>query len=460
MQKLFTEFNPTSAAQWKEQLAKDLKGIDFEQLKWHNPNGFDVNPFYTKEDLKTETTPLFSHNDWDIATFINVAEEKKANAEALEALNGGVSSLSFCMNGDKNLSLLLKDIQIEYISIQFLLNNEVCGFEAQLNQLINERNLKAKDLNIAVNYDILAHLAEHGSWLESKEVDLGDILKVSEFTFNKHKLLVDVSLYQNTGINQVTELAMTLSHYNEYLNFLNESKFDFSKLKTGVQINVSVGSDFFGEIAKLRALRKLITLVNSVYSFEAPIHISCTTSHLTLASKDAYTNLLRTTTEAMSAVIGGCNTLHVSQFDELLDVENKSLSTRMARNQQIILKEESYLNKAADISSGSYYLESLTEQLAGGAFELFKTWEAKGGFIACLEKGIIQSEIEKQAAALSAKVTSGEVVIIGVNKFINAHDKSVAKKFTEQENSDKVLFKPIKALHLADSVESTNPVTK
>lgn len=459
MQKLFTEFNTTSAAQWKEQLTKDLKGVDFEQLKWHTANGFDINPFYTKEDLKTETTPLFSHHDWDIATYIIVNDEKTANAIALEALNGGVSSLSFCLSGDKNLSILLKDIQIEYISVQFLLNNEICGFEAQMNQLIGKRNLKAESLNLTVNYDILAHLSEHGNWLNSKEVDLTDILHVSQFPFNKHKLLVDASLYQNTGANQVTELAVILSHYNEYLNFLSESKFDFSELKSGIQLNVSVGSDFFGEIAKLRALRKLITLVNSVYSFEVPIHISCTTSHLTLASKDIHTNMLRSTTQAMSAVIGGCNTLHVSQFDELIDSNNNSLSNRMARNQQIILKEESYLNKAADISTGSYYLENLTEQLASSAFELFKSWESQGGFIACLEKGIIQSLIEKQANALKEKVASGEMVIIGVNKFINASEKPMAKK-TLAVSPSKKLFTPIQTLHLAESIESTNPVIK
>lgn len=459
MQKLFTEFNTTSAAQWKEQLVKDLKGVDFEQLKWHTDNGFDINPFYTKEDLKTEASPLFSHHDWEIATFINVEDEKKANAMALEALNGGVSSLSFCLNGDKNVSVLLKDIQIEYISIQFILNNEICGFETQLNQLIAERKLKAEDLNIVVNYDVLAHLVEHGNWLESKEYDLADVLKTSQLSFNKHKLLVDASLYQNSGANQVTELALILSHYNEYLNFFNDSKFDFSTLKNGIQINVAIGSDFFGEIAKLRALRKLIALVNSVYAVEAPIYISCSTSQLTLASKDVHTNLLRTTTQAMSAVIGGCNTLHVSQFDELLDTENKSLSNRMARNQQIILKEESYLNKAADISAGSYYLENLTEQMAINAFELFKTWEAKGGFIACLENNTIQTLIGVQAKHLKDKVASGEIVIIGVNKFINTTEKNHSLKHTESKSITH-LFEPIKVLHLAESIELNNPVIK
>lgn len=450
MQKLFTEFSSTTAAQWKEQLVKDLKGVDFNQLKWHTDNGLDINPFYTKEDLETEQAPLFYHCDWNIGFNINVIDEKTANQIALEALNGGVSCLSFCLSGNKNLSVLLKDIQIEYIAMQFSLNDHIDQFEIQMNALIKERNLNPEKLDIAVNYDILAHLAEHGDWLTNKKTDLNEVVKVANLFFNTYKLVIDGTLYQNSGANQVTELALILSHYNEYLNHLTESKFDPSLLKKGIQFNVSVGSDFFGEIAKLRALQKLIAFINSTYNIHIPIFISCTTSHLTLAAKDVHTNLLRSTTEAMSAVIGGCRTLYVTQFDELLENKDRNLSVRMARNQQIILKEESYLNKASDIGAGSYYIETLTEQLATNAFELFKAWEAKGGFISCLEKGVIQSEIHQQAEKLKEKTATGELVIIGVNKYINPKDQSASAK-SKQENIFGKLFEPIKAIHLSES---------
>lgn len=458
MQKLFTEFNSTTAAQWKDQLVKDLKGVDFNQLIWHTDNGFDVNPFYTKEDLQTQPTPLFSHSDWNIGFTINVSDEKTANQIALEALNGGVSCLAFCLSGNKDLSVLLKDVQIEYIATQFLLNDNIDTFNKNLEAIISERKIDSSKLDLAINYDVLAHLAEHGNWLANKESDLADVTKISNFSFNTYKLVVDASLYQNSGANQVTELALILSHYNEYLNYLTETKFDFAKLKTGVQINVSVGADFFGEIAKLRALRKLIALINSTYNINVPLFISCTTSQLTLAAKDVHTNLLRSTTQAMSAVIGGCSSLYVTQFDELLDAKDRNLSVRMARNQQIILKEESYLNKASDIGAGSYYIENLTEQLATNAFELFKTWEAKGGFIACLEKGILQNEVNQQAKLLKEKTASGEIVIIGVNKYINPKDHSSAAK-PNQESSAKKLFEPIKAIHLAETfVTEQSPV--
>lgn len=450
MQKLFTEFNSTTATQWKEQLVKDLKGVDFNQLIWHTDNGLDINPFYTKEDLQTEQKPVFTHSDWNIGFNIKVTDENTANQIALEALNGGVSCLNFCLDGTKNLSVLLKDILIEHIAVEFILNNDIEAFEKQLNAIIVERELNSNSLNSVVSYDVLARLAEHGSWLENKDADLNKFVKIANLSFNTYKLVVDGTLYQNSGANQVTELALILSHYNEYLNYLTEAKFDFTQLKNGVQINVSVGSDFFGEIAKLRAMQKLIALVNSTYNIVAPVFLSCTTSQLTLAAKDVHTNLLRSTTEAMSAVIGGCSTLYVTQFDELLDSKNRNLSVRMARNQQIILKEESYLNKASDIGAGSYYIESLTEQLASNAFELFKAWESKGGFIACLEQGIIQTEINQQAEKLKEKTASGELVIIGVNKYINAKDQSSTAK-SKKENTSGKLFEPIKTIRLHES---------
>jgi methylmalonyl-CoA mutase len=161
----------------------------------------------------------------------------------------------------------------------------------------------------------------------------------------------------------------------------------------------------------------------------------------------------------MSAVLGGCSTLYVSRFDESLEKDSSQLSIRMARNQQLILKEESYLNKASDIGAGSYYIESLTEQLGTKAFELFKRWEAQGGFISCLEKGTIQKEVNEQAALLKNKVASGEMVIIGVNKFINPKDEAGAVKAKAASASNQ-LFEPIKALRLAEVAEPANTTAR
>lgn len=452
MEKLFTEFDPVSPQQWKDQLVKDLKGIDFSQLVWHTDNGFDINPFYTAEDLPPAAGPVFAHHDWHISELIVVNDEKEANRAALVALNGGASCLKFCLDGNRNLMALLDGIYIEHIALEFMLNSHLSDFEKQFNNILSARSLSSSNLHVSVNYDVLAHLAEHGNWPTNKAQDLGDVLKAAGMPFNNARVLVDATLYQNAGANQVTELAMVLSHYHEYLAYLKEQGFDLQALAKGVQLNVAVGSDFFMEIAKLRTLRQLFSLVNQAYGVEAPLFVSCTTSRLTFTSKDPYTNLLRSTTQAMSAVIGGCNALYVTPFSDLQDPGQKAFAERMARNQQLILKEESYLNKAADIGAGSYYIESLTEQLATRAFDLFKSWEAQGGWLACLEKGIAQNVVNTQVAALKEKAASGDLTIIGANKYINP--ENVATPVSDQPvNTGPMVVEPIRAIRLAEAFE-------
>lgn len=452
MEKLFTGFNTVSSQQWKEQIIKDLKGIDFNTLLWKTANGFDVKPFYTAEDV-TAGEPVFTHHDWEIAEWISVKDEKQANHDALAALNGGASALVFHLDGNRNLEQLLAGIYIEHIAIQFVLDNDVELFGKQLGQLIGERKLDPAGLRLSVNYDVLSHLAGQGQWLSTENGDMEDVCRVYSWPFNAHKLVVDVQLYQNAGASQVMELALSLSHYNEYLNFFESRGLDLKALNGGVQFNVAVGSDFFMEIAKLRALQQLVPLINKAYGINAEPYIACSTSGLTQTVKDAYTNLLRTTTQAMSAVIGGAGMLEVCPFDGLYQ-EPDNFSRRMARNQQIILKEESYLNKVADIGAGSYYIESLTNQLATQAWELFKTWESKGGFKACLSNGMIQERIKSEADSLKAKAAAGELVIIGANKYINPKEETVKIRSNGSRTAANLLFEPIKALRLAEAFEN------
>ena len=452
MEKLFTGFNTVSSQQWKEQIVKDLKGIDFNTLLWKTSNGFDVKPFYTSEDSTSAGSPLFTHHDWDIAERIEVINEKTANAAALAALNGGASALIFHLDGNKNIEQLLSGIYIEHIAIQFVLDSDVALFGKQLQQLISQRQLQPEALRLTVNYDILSYLAGHGQWLTNEAADMGDVETVFNWPFNAHRLLVDAQLYQNAGASQVTELALILCHYNEYLNGFESKGLDLKQLKNGAQFNIAIGSDFFMEIAKLRALRQLLPLVNSAYSVEIPAYMSCSTSGLTQTAKDAYTNLLRTTTQAMSAVLGGANVLEVQPFDTLYQ-DSDNFSKRMARNQQIILKEESYLNKVADMGAGSYYIETITNQLAEHAWELFKTWEGKGGFKASLSSGLIQKRIATEAADLKAKAAVGELVIIGANKYMNPKDEAIQVKTNGSQPAADSLFEPIQALRLAEAFE-------
>lgn len=408
MQKLFTEFNPTTAEEWKTQLAKDLKGIDFNQLTWHTPNGINIHPFYTGEDIAVEKQPVFSHTDWDICDHIMVNDEKAANEKALKALQGGASGLIFFIPNKINTAVLLKDIAVENIYTQFFITFDAVSIIDDLKPYLGKINAFDGKLKTVVHLDPLCWFVFNGGWHNSQPEDMKAIAGLPHIPVNG-------TLYEESGANTVNELAITLAHLNEYLNYLSET----NKLTTKtIHALFSVNADFFNEIAKLRTAKKLIALLSAQYNTDLPLHIHAQTTQINTSSLDAYNNMLRSTTEAMSAVLGGCHSLNIFPYNFIYE-ESNEFSNRIARNQQHILKEESYLNKMADASAGSYYIETLTDALAEKAWEQFKEIEKRGGFIACLQSNYIQDLIAADARATEEKIKTGETVLVGVNKFQN-----------------------------------------
>ncbi len=378
MQKLFTEFTSTTAAQWKEQLVKDLKGIDYNTLVWKTNSGIEVQPFYTAENLVSNPAPVFTTNDWAICEQISVEDEKTANAKALNALQNGASGLVFQISKKTNYSVLLKDILLKHIYCLFKINAE------QKNDL-----------------DTFLVFANAGSncFVECDELLNGKINPQNSV------ISINTNLYQEAGSNTINELAFSIAHLNEYLN--NSSLSDIKK----IHMSISVGGDFFMEIAKIRALRKLSEFLLKEYSVKAKIHIHAQTTLINKSRIDSYNNMLRSTTEAMSASIGGANSILVLPFDIEFNPQS-DFSSRMARNQQLILKDESYLNLVADISAGSYYIETITETLCEQAWEQFKTIESKGGLLECLKSNYIQEIISKDAETLLSQVKDGKAILV------------------------------------------------
>ncbi len=418
MEKLFTEFKGITNEQWKEQIIKDLKGIDFNTLTWHTQNEFDVKPFYTAEDIADNTKPIFAHLDWDICERIEVTDEKQANHQALQALQKGASGLVFYIHKKINTALLIKDISLEHVYSEFIISNDALHVLSDLKNEYGKINSFEEKIKCFVSIDPIHLFAYYGEWHQSQEKDLETLKKLIHIPVN-------ASLYQEAGSNQVNELAFALAHCNEYFNYLNEAKVLSDKL---IHVTFSIGGDFFTEIAKLRALRKLMNLLQEQYQTHFPLHIHCKTSQLNKSEKDAYTNLLRSTTEAMSAVIGGTDSLSISPYDDSFSEANE-FSSRMAINQHHILKDESYLNKVEDIATGSYYIESLSEQLAEKAWLKFKELETKGGFIASLNSGFIQETIESDFNFISKTYKENKAILIGVNKYQNTTEtKQTLKK--------------------------------
>jgi len=410
MKKLFSEFNTATAQDWKQQIIKDLKGADFEKLIWHNSNGFDVKPFYTSEDLIGTPQPLFTHNNWEICSKIIVGNEKTANAHALKALMGGASSLIFILNKKIDFSILLNEISIEHIELNFELKYVDEDFITDFLTYLKQKNISIEKINGSISFDAV-----------------GQVEEVQDANFQMKTVCVDASVYQNAGATQNFELACALAQAHEELVWLSGEKISYKKL---FRFTIAVGSDFFGEIAKLRALRKLWAIIAKEYNANPEIHLHCETSLLNTSSLDANNNMLRTTTGGMSAVIGGCNSLTVNSYNAGFEDAN-DFSERIARNQQLIFKEESYLDKVADMGAGSYYIEKLTDEIAAKAWEEFKAIESKGGFIACLRSNYIQDKISEQAAELIKQFKEEKIVLIGVNKFQNLKEKQ------EQRNKHK-----------------------
>jgi methylmalonyl-CoA mutase len=228
---------------------------------------------------------------------------------------------------------------------------------------------------------------------------------------NSSSICINTNLYQEAGSNSVNELAFSMAHLNEYLNLASSS------VKT-IHLNISVGGDFFMEIAKLRTLRKLTNFLLSQYNIKATVHIHAQTTLINKSVVDSYNNMLRSTTEAMSASIGGANSIVVLPFDVEFNSQN-DFSSRMARNQQLILKDESYLDKMADVACGSYYIEKLTDLIATKALDTIKSFEKQGGYFSCLEKNVIVDEIQNQAAVKKQRLETKTQIVVGVNKFKN-----------------------------------------
>ncbi|MBA3663164.1 MAG: hypothetical protein H0W61_03015 [Bacteroidetes bacterium] len=443
MNSLFNEFSPVSAKQWKEQIVKDLKGIDFDQLKWKTNNGITINPFYNSEDITEKKVPLFTSGHWDICEQITVTDEQKANDRALAALKGGASGLSFYIHKKINTKTLLKDISLEHIYTQFFISNDALHVLDDVKEFYGKQNAFDGKIKCFVNVDPLCLFAFYGEWHDNQEKDLSVLDRLVHIPVN-------VSLYQEAGANTVNELATGLSHLNEYFNYLDNKQ--SLKNKT-LHFIFSVNGDFYNEIAKLRAFRKLVTLLQEQYKTSFAVHIHAQTAQINKSSIDAYTNMLRTTTEAMSAVLGGCDSLGVLPFNEGFG-EVTEFGSRISRNQQHILKDESYLDKVADIAAGSYYLETLTDQLAEKAWEQFKLIESKGGFIECIKSNFIQDTIAANAAELTSQVKEGKIVMVGVNKYQDPKETSISSVFmVKGKEHSQPAAKRIKPIRLALSFE-------
>lgn len=443
---LFSDFDPISSKQWKQKIQFELKGEDYnDALVWNSPENIKVKPFYNQDDLQDNLPVNPNANGFKICQNIFVFDLEKSIERALKSIERGADSIIFTIENETiDVTILLEKLPLETCEIYFNLNFISVNYISKIENLAKLRNAK-----IYCNLDPIGQLAKEGNWFNTQEKDNFLTLNlISKQVSNSSIISVNSSLYQNAGANMVQELAYSLAHVNEYLNRIYT-------INQPIVFKISVGSNYFFEIAKLRAYRILFNSIAKEYHPNLECHLVVTPTKRNKTIYDYNVNMLRTTTECMSAIIGGADAIVNLPYDALYHKDNE-FGDRIARNQLLILKNESYLDKVNNPADGTYYIESLTHQLAEKALILFKDIEANGGFLKQLNEGIIKRKIQESADKEQELFDSGKEVLVGTNKYPNKDDKM--KHDLElfpfvKVNPRKTLITPIIEKRLAEKLE-------
>lgn len=442
--KLFSEFPPVNTSQWEEVVMKDLKGADYaKKLIWKTAEGFDVKPYYRAENLNEipwlNTFPgdfpfvrgnKVSGNNWLVRQDIAVDDIARANAKALDILMKGVDALGFRLECKKNYTIeqieaLLKNIRADIAEINFYGTSQQLEIVKMMDELVRRYNRPLDKIFGSVNYDPVMRFSRRGVWYENQEADFNrasELIKAATALPNFRVIGVNAHLFADAGASIVQEMAFGLAVGVEYLTRLVGKGFFIGEVAPKMKFNFGVGSNYFMEIAKYRAVRMLWAQIVNAFGLNdarnGRMFIHATNNSWNFTLYDPWVNALRTTTGTMAAVLGGVDSFTVRPYD-IAARKSSDFAERIARNQQLILKEESYLDRIADPAAGSYYIENLTMLLMEDAWELFLQIDEEGGFVESLKKGLIQKQINESAARRNTNLASRREVLLGTNQFPN-----------------------------------------
>jgi len=442
---LFNDFEKVTSKQWKNQIQYELKGADYnDTLVWESLEGIKVKPFYHNDEDAVTTAVSTQVTNFSIVQEIYVFDTEKSIAKANEVLKRGAENIRFIIPSKEiNVVNIINQLQQQpkavYLQLLFL--------DADVVEQINIEAAKLQ-FEVFVMIDPIHQLTFDGNFYKDGTSDFEVLNKINQKSSNINWLTVKATTYQNAGANMVQQIAYTLAHTNEYLNRIE----NFDK---NITVEVAVGGNYFFEIAKLRAMRLSLNALAEAYSPNITFHIVAKPTHRNKTIYDYNVNMLRTTTECMSAVLGGADAVENIAYDALYHKTNE-FGDRISRNQLLILKEESYFDKVNNPADGAYYIESLTQQLAEKGLELFKDIEKNGGLISQLIEGTIQRKINEAATKEQELFNSGKEVLLGTNKYPNAQDKMSHDlelyPFVKQ-NPRKTLITPIIEKRLAEALE-------
>ncbi len=443
---LFEMFPPVTAEQWREKVDADLKGAPFEKkLVWRTSEGFNVQPMYRREDIAdlktTDSLPgefpfvrgTRCNNDWAIRQEITAGDAAEANAKALFAIERGATSIGWHMP-EVNAEALHTFLQgIDLAAVEVNLSCCQCKVADLLPLLIAEINAAGavETFRGSVHFNPWKRPLKKGAPAPVDPVEVGKQLVLAAEPIKGLRVLsVDSALFTNGGAYIYQELGYALAWGAQWLTALTEAGLSADLVACKIKFDMGISTNYFMELAKFRAARMLWAQIVAQYGTKCPcapkMMVHAATSKYNQTIYDAHVNLLRSQTEAMSAALAGVDSITVNPFD--LPYKNSDeFSERIARNQQLLLKEESHLDKVVDPAGGSYYVETLTVSIANEAWKLFLDVDAKGGFAACVADGSVQAAINESNKKRHADVAVRKEVLLGTNQYPNINEFAAGK---------------------------------
>lgn len=438
---LFSDFPAVSTQEWMDKITVDLKGADYEKrLVWKTNEGFKVKPFYRQEDLEglktTEGLPgqfpylrgnKKNDNTWFIRQDIQVDNPEEANAKALDLLNKGIDSLGFKIKGkdvsEEFIHTLLKDICCECIELNFkTCQRQTVKLARFVTQYFKEKGYAPEKLQGSFNFDPIGKMLKKGKDRSELIPTAKELIEILTPYPSFRCIAVNSLQLNNAGAYIYQELGYALAWGNQYLACMTEAGVPVDTAAQKIKFNFGISSNYFMEIAKFRAARLLWAQIVNEYKpsclCACQMIAHAETSHFNLTLFDAHVNLLRTQTEAMSAALAGVDSMTVTPFDQAYESPNE-FSERIARNQQLLLKDEAHLNRIVDPAAGSYYIENLTVSIAKQAWELFLQVEEEGGMTEAVKAGRIQEAVNGSNKARHEAVSKRKEILLGTNQYPN-----------------------------------------
>ena len=449
-EKLFTEFQAPTTQEWLDKIEVDLKGADFQKkLVWRTNEGFNVQPFYRREDLAKLKTPdalpgefpfvrgnKKDSNEWYVRQNIKVDDPVEANKKALDILNKGIDSIGFRFGGDmvspSFIETLLKDIRLDIVEVSY----RTCPrYAVELAEILvkyfEKQGYDKEKIVGGVGFDPIDKMLQKGKDTTPMLAQLPKLVETLKDYPNLRCVMVHSDTLNNAGAYIVQELGYALAWGNEYLQELVDAGVDVDTAAKSIKFYMGISENYFMEIAKFRAARLLWAQIVKQYEPKCDcackMIINASTSTYNQTLFDSYVNLLRSQTEAMSAALGGVHSMVVTPFDAPYE-KATDFSERIARNQQLLIKEESHFNRIVDPSAGSYYIEHLTDALAQEAWKIFLKIEDEGGFLEAVKKGIVQDDINATNVKRHGDAAKRKEFLLGTNQFPNFTEKSEGKR--------------------------------